>query len=121
MELSEQERDELMACEFVVKGNWDGEDHIVPGRLIDIDFDIGITIVDKDNPDRHLECLVGPSAEKGAKENWDQYPGLYEAIFQDIVREIREGKRILGGKMAENEFGIKPSPGPSSEDCAFNQ
>ncbi len=124
MELSDQEREELMACEFVVVGG--GEDEI-PAKLIDIDYDIGITIVNRNNTDQYLYCLISKSAmtkeEYGEHYTyWEDHPGLYDEIFELMVTNIRAGEiKRVSYRQILNKYSAQSSYNPSSETCAFNQ
>ena len=119
-ELTEQEHEELMACEFVVKGIWDDGPYTVPGRLVEIDSDIGITIVSKENSTDYLYCILGPSVSNNLL-NMHPTPGLYDALFKKTVQDIRNGVIDLTNTQVSKEFDTIPGEGPSADFCAFNR
>ena len=110
-----------MECEFVVKGEWHTGPYEVVGKLVDIDFALGITIVNATNPDDYLCCLVDPSAPN-YHGGWDDNPEAFEASFMDIVRGIKEGKIDFFRMIIEDEaLGIRSGEGPTVENCPFGQ
>lgn len=96
----------------------DGSNEYI-GKIVNIDYDIGLTIVDKDNPNEYLVCLIGPSAHKNYDKKLDE---KWPSIFYSTVRQIKNGK--LTPNICEkilhsiNQFSAS-DPGP--EYCAFNQ
>ena len=116
MELSEQEREELMACEFVVVTKLKRR----PGQLVDIDFDIGITIIDKNNPDLYLFCSYGNTVEPMPL----RIKEMYNETFNMIIEGIRAGVvdlTVMEKTIRAEGFGDNVGHGPSSENCAFNK
>ena len=119
MELTEQEREELMACEFVVKGNMLINEP--QGRLVDIDPDIGFTIIDKNNTDRYLCCLHGLATKKNPTP---QDLKNINALFEMTITGIQEG--VVDLDKIESHLKNNGSPNnvgynASSETCAFNR
>lgn len=115
MELSETEREELMACEFVVISGYG----TFPGLLVDIDRDIGLTIVNKDNTDHYLICHIGDTV---IPSKTPEEAVMYNELFDLTVEGIRTGTislRVLEERM--NSFQQTAGNNPSSEACAFNQ
>jgi len=60
---------------------------IVDAVVAFVDEDVGITIVAKDNPERKLACLNGPSSVH--KEEY--YPKAYKPFFDATVKMLKEG------------------------------
>ena len=118
-ELTEQEHDELMACEFVVKGEWYEGPYTTPGKLVDIDSDVGLTIVNKEDNEDYLYCLIGPSVSM--KGDFSIIPGLYDALFQEAIEGIRKGVINLTDREVSKSFKSSPGQNPSSDKCAFNK
>lgn len=123
-ELTEQERQELMECKFDVT-NSSGKS--LPGKLVDVDYYIGITIVNESNHDNYLYCLIGKRAmtEKQYGRNytyWEDHPGLYDELFQLVIVSIREGNlKIRGLDRIADKNGAGKGGSASAEICAFNQ
>lgn len=118
MELSDQEREELMACEFVVvRSNGDE----IPGKLVDIDFDIGITIINRNDSTDYLACirssLIFPEATP-------EEVVIYKFLFDAMLTGIKGGKvefSILQSIIKNTGKFLRAGAEPSSETCAFNK
>ena len=120
-ELTEEEREELLACEFTVKwDDYDGPKETL-GKLVDIDVDIGITIINRDDPEDFLRCLAGPGANVGQTGGWEAHPGLYEEIFKGIINEIKEGFMDLTSNEITDRYNVNPGSNPGPDSCAFNR
>ena len=114
----EKDYSELLEKDFDVKINGS----TCHGKLVGIDYDIGITIVSKEDPDNYLVCLRGePVCRK-------MFPGhkfdlkLHNALFTVIADGIKAGvvdcaeyERVLS-----DMSGMIPGTASSSR-CAFNQ
>ncbi len=112
-ELTEQEHNELMECEFVVKGICNEGPYITPGKLVEIEYDIGITIIDKEDHTNYLYCLLGPTVCKNDGINTPD--GLYDTLFQGVIQDIKNGVIDLTSKESGNDSTA------FTDFCAFNR
>ena len=110
--------EELKKLDFKVK-LIDGKEY--DGLLIDIDYDIGITIVDKYEKDMYIYCLLG---RLGFKAKWgeeketsleDEYDEKFEIVTNGIKNGYIEISKLFDEK--DTEF-IPPA---SIDNCGFNQ
>ena len=82
-----------------------------------VDADIGITIVEEDNPNRHLVCLIMPGSPKW-KDEWNTKGDIEDAIenFKNTIEFIKNGEYIAKPSSGfEAVFGSTVT----SEHCAF--
>jgi len=90
------------------------------------DYDIGITLVNKEDPDEYLLCCVGPldpRVTKGEMVEWpeEEWRQLFEYVSTCIgkgvfsSKEFREKLLAIG---AQRHLGWDP---PTEETCPFNQ
>jgi len=89
------------------------------GKVVGCDYDVGITIVDKDNPNVYFGCLAGPSSTLW---NIHYSEELYKALFDSIVNQIKSG--ILSYKAmdhVEKIHNMAPGYNASAEHCPFGQ
>lgn len=82
------------------------------GIIALIDPDIGITIVDKDDHENYLSCLVLPSSPK-----WDASLDKEEVKkeFYEIVEMLEKGFYNVEPTTYQTFFGSDPT----ADDCAF--
>jgi hypothetical protein len=89
------------------------------GIVIGIDFDIGITIINKEDKDDYLLCYLGETVQPAEDEEEKE---LYNRLFSWAVEAIRQG--VMDFKES-NEIsfiaGRRPGNDPSSDFCAFNR
>lgn len=125
IEFTEQDREELMKCEFseTHHESLSGSSIVTKAKLVDIDPDIGITIVAADNPRKFLMCLLGPVGRKARnnEEFTDLETEIHEVMFPFIVSEIRAGL-VDAGKHRKmlRSFNIQTGNDPGPDICAFN-
>ncbi len=86
--------------------------------IVDADPDIGFTIVDEEDHDEYLQCLIGPVAFK-AKWGKD-HPDLegFKDSFNKLVADAKKGIYVLPNFVEMLAKGVGTNP--TSEDCAFN-
>ena len=91
------------------------------GKVVLIDSSIGITIVNNDNPNDYLLCLILPSSPK-----WENHFDLEFSndIFKAICKQIKKGvidyEAISAIREAHNKFnGIFGNSSPTFADCPF--
>lgn len=110
--------DHLIGKILEVEGSSDHKE----AKIVYLDFDIGITIVDALNPDTYLRCIWGPVSykSKAGEEYTEKMVEDYTERFEQIVKDAEEGKYVIPYlspiEMALKGMGNKPS----SENCAFN-
>ncbi|KKL75783.1 hypothetical protein LCGC14_2051380 [marine sediment metagenome] len=115
----EEDYSDLFEKDFTITSPNRTVDMTITGKLVGIDPDIGITIVDKNDRDHYIYCLrsgltLGPKG-KGNKK-------FYADMFEVLVQGIRAGeiKRedVQDIELSHNFMlsGGKASP----ETCAFN-
>ena len=88
------------------------------GRVIGNDYNVGITIVAKNNPNDFLYCYNGPlSPQVSNKYSWGE---------KDIIAYENINNRIKKGIVNIDDFfdflhtlGIHTTGGTSAETCAF--
>lgn len=96
----------------------------IKGRVVGCDYDIGITIVAKNDPGRHLACLNGPSSplwkNNGNKKSFRER--RYRIMFSLIADQIETGVYNPSVVM-EKWTDLKGLPifSGSSETCPFGQ
>ncbi len=114
----EEDYSDLFEKEFIVSG---GGELTREGKLVDIDFDIGVTIIDKNDEDHYIYCLRGESYY-GEKERHIPNPPFYKEVFEHLVAGIRLGSisrdDIEGIKANHNYMGHSRA---SSANCAFSK
>lgn len=97
----------------------------------DIEYDIGITIVSKEDPEDRLHCLTNPYTVK-KKEFKDPlskrgYKALFVAFLSEIVKGELNNYRIEGRMRRWSKRNLGKVYVPSDEDklsvdhCAFSQ
>ena len=98
----------------------DGSGYIYTGLVVGCDYDIGITIVDKDDKNVFLVCLNGslsPVQEYRFPEK------LYDKLFYLLVGSV--GLSRLSFKEIESVICVEGQKGRfiklSEKTCAFNQ
>ena len=91
--------------------------------VVGCNYDIGITIVSKEDKDCYLSCYIGRSAPNWVKDEEETYKQTWKPMFYSRVRQIKNGlvdpelaNRILNAILKQST-----SYGPRKEDCAFNQ
>jgi len=88
---------------------------VYPGVVAGCDFDIGITIADKDNNNQPLLCMSGPSIGNMYSDT------DYTKLFDFVVTQIRDG---VTDSETLDEFHIKitgtpAGQNPTKESCPF--
>lgn len=100
------------------------------GVIIGCDYDVGITIVAKYNPDRYLYCSHGPSSPYAKRHTDPKYfEDVYRLSFKHVVDQLKQGyfsyiETIayldeIGGSLGK----IRPmhGGGASAASCPFGQ
>ena len=92
----------------------------IPAIVIGCNYDIGVTIVRKNNPKEYLSCLIGDSAPNNPG-GWTEEQ--YKRVFNYYVKSIEEGYYDVkeASEMKKDIIGLSSLRGPSADDCAFNQ
>ncbi len=116
----------------VVKAVRDDDETVFDALIVGLDFDIGFTIVDNNDKDNYLACLLGDTVFKD--DNFSKED--YKIFFDEIVKQIKSGvinldemdelfnsltgvsKEVADISKILNTVGIG---GPSAEFCAFNR
>jgi len=93
------------------------------GLVVGVDPDIGITLVNTENHNEYITCLIGPGSPIW-KKNYNKK--RYRATFELIVRQLKEGRynELEVDKMRENNFNSYHSvlaEGANFESCPFGQ
>lgn len=92
------------------------------GIVTGCDYDVGIVVQEKDNLDKYLICLHGPSSPVS---NWAlKNPELHHVLFQNTVKQLKKGRystnntnRLMRKHHAEESQGQNPR----AENCPFSQ
>jgi len=87
----------------------------IEGIVVGCDKDVGLTIVDKNDKNHYLLCLVGPSSP-----NWKSFyvEGTYHKIMNLAIDMINSGHIYYDYFHINNNVGTFYS---SAETCAFGQ
>lgn len=106
----------------------------INGLLVGIDYDIGITIVDADDPKHHLFCANGRKTYcKYCYRSEEDFLLIFNKVFAYIVKGIRCGVvdfdemvDLIYPKSTSMEVEllkliISASLKPSSDNCPFNK
>lgn len=112
--MKERDYSDLEGKEITYINPWDGIE--CDGIVVGCDFDIGISIVSKENPDYYVYCLLGPSAPNAPPIELYQ---IYPAMFYTAVRMIKKG--TLDGRKLDVVRGRPGYLVPSASTCPFNQ
>ena len=89
------------------------------GRIVGCDPDVGITIVNDENTDEYLICLLCPSAP-----NYQNYypQGVNRKLFDIIVSQLKQGYYLYETIKAEIETiisNVGSGSNPTAEVCPF--
>lgn len=92
------------------------------GKVVLVDFDLGITIVDADDKDHYLTCLQGPIGYRTIHGHDSPRPiKSYVRVFNKMVKMIEEGHYEIQD-LPDNAGVEDPfSRNPSSSSCVFAQ
>ncbi len=99
----------------------DGEE--IQGIVVGCNFDIGISIVAKDNHSLYLSCLNGPSAANYVKD--ERADKLHPELFYLEVEQIKKGviKSTKTDKIIRKYYPLyglaMPLKNPTIDDCSF--
>ena len=93
--------------------DYDGS-FLAKGKVIGCDYDIGITIVDKDDPDEFLYCWIGKSSSLW-KNHWDASDKTLSDEFDSYVNQIK------GGCFEYSKITGETTPAASAKVCPFGQ
>ncbi len=114
----EEDYSDLFEKEFTVSG---GGELTREGKLVDIDFDIGVTIIDKNDEDHYIYCLRGKSYY-GEEKRFLLNPPFYKEVFEHFVAGIRLGSISRDDteeiRAKHNYAGHSRA---SSANCAFSK
>ncbi len=92
------------------------------GIVVGCEFDIGITIVNKDNKEHNLTCLNGPSSPHGQFGNDE----MYKALFLRTIDMINAGHvdphvlNVLHDAIKGMTILTVDHDGYRMADCAFD-
>ena len=89
-------------------------DKIFDARVSLIDHDIGITLVDANDKDNYLSCLIMPGSPKWNK-SWNVSLEEVESDFQEFISFIEEGVFTVVPVGMDALLGCKVS----AEHCPF--
>ena len=87
----------------------------IKGKIIGCDKDIGVTIVDNDNPDKYLLCYAGPKSP--IHEGKD--PGsskLSNAVMKFLMKHMEAGKIVAADMPGSSYYNGVPE-----KYCSFGQ
>ena len=119
--MNEKEEDYKSLIGKTVRYIYEREMIDITGIVINIDQEIGLTIVNEDNPDHYLVCLNGTKSPK-RKLFTIQSLQLYKELFNYIVKAIPEGiidvekLKAINTQNYLSNFGM-----PDSSTCAFSK
>ena len=94
-----------------------GQDYV--GIVINCDYDLGLTIVEKDDPTEYLLCTHGPLSTKAQKDPsnpWHTHEKKERQIFDNKIRQIMQGRIDIPLNAWYNRTTYA-----SSDTCPFNQ
>lgn len=101
----------------------EGEDGFMcDGVVTGCNYDVGIVIQQKDNPNKYILCLQGPQAPN-RRVSFDKT--RYDTYFQSIIGSIRQ-KKLEIGNLVKTVEGFQPhfrltQDAPTAENCPFSQ
>ena len=101
---------------------WINNGYEYTGIVVNVDYDIGVTIVNKDDKTDKLTCLNGPMSPN--KEHYEYFKKTYKTDFYSTVRQIKKG--LYNGKIMDaieskvyGERKVHPLIFPSMASCAY--
>jgi len=91
------------------------------GLVVGCDYDIGVTIVNTEDKDDYLYCLVGPSANPEIyRSNVDR--AYYNETFENLIAMFKKGFIDVNiDHEIDMKYGTKEPGIASPEGCAFNK
>lgn len=96
----------------------------VAGKVIGCNYDIGLTIVSRDNSSKYLKCLVGPSASNFSDPNSKAAIRKHKTVFFAAVSWIKSGVfcQKKSFKLRDAVYSSESCfMGPDSSHCPYNQ
>ncbi len=111
---------------ITISCNFFGEEF--DGYVAGIASGLGFTIVDADDKERYLACLLGPSSPLWPKSAGKAEEDMFELMFAEVVRQLRKGfyntetvRNVL--KPIQTSVNLRRRLGysPSSDTCTFSQ
>ena len=97
----------------IIDLEWRGKDY--KAKVIGCNFDIGITIIDNDEPTRKFLCLNGPSSKFYKSAGSDSYMAAFHAVIGMIYTGCY--KMGLVDKLYLNNTGDIPG---GMADCPYS-
>ncbi len=90
----------------------------VKGRVVGCDFDVGITIVEHENPDKYIACTMRPLSPEWKNSNYDLRESqiMFHIVINQIKRKIYNSSAILKMNRMVGNFNIGLA---SAEVCPF--
>jgi len=119
--MEEKDYQYLKELDFIVISN--GIE--IPGKVAEVEFDIGITIVNKNDHTQYLSCLRSPLIVAHEIKNTNKSSiseKEYKEFFNYLVRCITRGKLSLvdSNNKLKNISGRSGGNSPSIDTCAFS-
>ena len=93
------------------------------GLIIGCDPDIGLTIINAEDKDDFLVCLIGPLAPNASKDHPDYSNGNYERCYADYIKRIASGtvNLDLHDRAIAKIGGASAGSNAGKSTCAFGQ
>lgn len=94
-------------------------------RIVDVDYDIGITIVNADDTDQYIYCWIGPTAYKNMTGEGVEDAELHEAAFTRMVELLERDEydhevALTIFQETSTPIGYLTATNPDADSCAFN-
>jgi hypothetical protein len=93
------------------------------GIVVGCDYDIGLTIMNKDDKDHYLVCLQGPSSHQWM-ESWDDRQlKFYRECFEETTLMIKDGfidYKVVIELVSKHGLDGGLRRGASQDTCSFS-
>lgn len=101
------------------------EGEIFKVKVVGLDYWIGMTLVDPNDPNDYYHCLNGPSSPQnkqytGTLELDSWYDKMYNKIFQEYIKMIKNG--LVDCEVIANLYdqeNMMTGVSPTSDNCSF--
>lgn len=94
------------------------------GKIVGCDYDIGISIVNNEDVNHYLLCVVLPGASNWEEEVKEEAEKAYK-VFDKIIEMINTSDSIIMNEILEFKKSLYNHPicelDPDKEFCAFGQ
>lgn len=93
----------------------------IPAKVLYADYHIGLTCVDRNNPDHYLICLNGPNSPQPHRMTKRAYKATWDSLLAQIKRGLVDAIHCCKVYNKHTKKVHKTAANLSAEDCAFGQ